>query len=121
MHKKYLIINTYSPTDGFSAEESLEFILSVASLEQTISILFLQNSIFQLSTNINYELINRQLLAQTIQAFELFALKNIYIEEHMLKKLKNLNLLINTNINFTSFSLKNLINLYNQHDLILWY
>jgi|GEM_PF-1172959 sulfur relay (sulfurtransferase) DsrF/TusC family protein len=121
MHKKYLIINTYSPTDGFNAEESLEFILSIASLEQPISILFLQNAAFQLLEQSQYELINRDLLAQTIQAFELFALKNIYIEDSMLIKLKNLNLLINTNINITKFSLNNFTDLYNKHDIILWY
>ena len=121
MHKKYLVINTYSPTEGFTAEESLEFILSVASLEQSISILFLQNSAFQLLNHTQYGLINRNLLVQTIQAFELFALKNIYIEDRILDELKNLNLLINNNINITKFSLDNLTDLYNKHDVILWY
>lgn len=113
-HKKYLIINTLSPTDGFCAEETLEFILSLASLEYEISILFLQNAVFQILTE-------QQLFTKIIEAFELFAIKNIYIEDLMLKKLQDLNLKISNYKNIKSFCLEHLHSLYNNHDIILWY
>lgn len=121
MAKKYLIINTYSPTNGWFAEESLEFVLSAASLEYEISILFLENSAFQLLEHSKFAMINRNLLAITLEAFDFFALKNIYIETNILNKFKNLNLFIKKNINFKPINLDNLNELYNNHDLVLWY
>ena len=107
MHQKYLIINTHSPVDDFYAEESLELILSSASLDLEVSVLFLQNAVFQLLDNQQYELINRNLFAKTLQALELFALKNIYVEDIMLEKLLISDLKTRSNINIIKFSLVN--------------
>jgi sulfur relay (sulfurtransferase) DsrF/TusC family protein len=113
--KKYLIINTYSSITGLIAEESLEFILSIASLEQEISVLFLENS--------GLKLIENQIQSQSnsLEALALFDLKNIYIEDCMLEKLTTWNLLINCKFNIKKFSITNLNYLYNNHDIILCY
>lgn len=121
MAKKYLIINTYKPTNGFFAEESLEFILTLASLEYEFAILFLDNSSYQLLEHTRFTDINRNLLAITLQSFEFFALKNIYIEARMLDNLKKLNLFIKDNINFKAFNLQDLSHFYNYYDIVMWY
>lgn len=121
MKKKYLIINHHSPARNLHSEETLEFILSIASMENNVSILLIGNAAFQVLNNQNYTLMDRGLLDQTLEAFKLFALQNIYIEQTMFKKIKqlNLNLMPNLNIIELELSLHNLNDLYKQHDIIL--
>lgn len=119
--KKYLIINHNTPLNNLYTEEFLELILSFASIEIELSILLLQYSAFQLLINQQYKLVNRNLLDQTIEAFKLFELKNIYIEDVMLKKIKKSKLNIMPNMHLIEFSWKNLNNLYKQHDIILFF
>ena len=119
--KKYLIINHHSPLDDLYTEESLELVLSIASLENEVSVLLLQNAVFQLLTKQQCKLANRNLLDQTLDAFELFGLKNIYVEDASFKQIKKLKLTISPNINIINFSLANLNDLYNQHDIILFF
>lgn len=121
MAKKYLIINTYHPTTGFFAEESLEFILTLASLEYEFGLLFLDRSTHQLLADTVFTDINRNLLAITLKSFEFFSLKNIYIETGALSKLKKLKLFIKDNINFKAFNLEDLRLLYNYYDIVMWY
>lgn len=117
--KKYLIINHNTPLNNLHTEEVLELMLTIASVENEVSILLLQNAAFQLLTNQQYQLVNRNLLNQTIKAFKLFEFKNIYIEDAMLQKFKKFQLNIIHNTNIIKFSWKNLNNLYKQHDVIL--
>jgi sulfur relay (sulfurtransferase) DsrF/TusC family protein len=116
--KNYLIINRHSPISDLYTEEILELILSIASLENSISILLLEDAGLLL-LNAQFKLIKRDLLDQTIAAFKLFNFENIYIENNMLEKFKTANLSILTEYNFKVFHWDQLNTLYNTHDIIL--
>ena len=116
--KNYLIINRHAPTSDLYMEEILELILSIASLENSISILLLEDAALIL-LNSQFKLINRNLLAKTIEAFKLFNFENIYIENTMLEKFKTANLSILTEYTFKEFHWDQLNTLYNTHDIIL--
>lgn len=117
--KKYLIINHHSPLDNLYTEEILELMLSIASIENEVSLLLLQSGIFQLLAMQKHQLSDRYLLEQTIEAFSLFEFKNIYVEQTMLKNLRSCNLQIIPDMNILEFNLKNIKDLCINHDIVL--
>ncbi len=117
--KKYLIINHYSPLNNLHTAEILELMLSIASIENEVSLLLLQSSIFQLLATQKYQLSDRYLLDQTIEAFRLFEFKNIYVEQTMLQNLKSCNLQMIPDMNILEFNLTNIQDLCINHDIVL--
>ena len=119
--KKYLIINHYAPLNNLYTEEILELMLGIASIENEVSLLLLQSSIFQLLVTQKYQLFDRHLLSQAIEAFSLFEFKNVYVEQTMLQQLRSCNLQIIPDLNIIEFNLANLQDLCIKHDIILCY
>lgn len=116
--KKYLIINHHAPIEHLYTEEVLELILSIASLDKQISVLLLQTSSLILLDQ-KYELTERILLKKTLEAFNLFALEDIYVEQNVLTQLNSLGLNLHNLKKIKPFSWNNLNNLYTNHDIIL--
>lgn len=118
--KKYLIINHHAPLYNLYTEEVLELTLSIASLDNLVSILLLEDAGLLL-LDLNLQLINRSLLHQTIEALKLFNLDNIYVEDIILDKFNKANLPILQEYKYyvKSFNWKQLSDLYNTHDIIL--
>jgi sulfur relay (sulfurtransferase) DsrF/TusC family protein len=97
--KKYLIVSHKSPLDGLHAEEILELILALASMEYDISIVFAGDAVLQLDLPTNYFNKVSKSLLKALDAFKLFDLDNIYIINS------------NSNSNSNSNKLNNLDNL----------
>lgn len=90
------------------AKESLEMVLAAASLEIKVSVLFLEDGVFQL--------INPA-LSKLLTAFPLYDIQNIYVVKESLAK-RNL-LEHRFVLPVTQLSLPELIPLFNQHTVII--
>lgn len=118
--KKYLIVTRKSPIEDLDTEEILELALSLASLDHYVSLLLLDDAGLLLLDS-NFDIINRNLLSKTIDAFKLFNFENIYVENIMLDNFQsaNLSVLPEYKNNIKSFYWEELNVLYKAYDIVL--
>ncbi|MFN3235174.1 MAG: sulfurtransferase complex subunit TusC [Gammaproteobacteria bacterium] len=85
--KKVLIFSHNSPYDGIEAEEALDFALATASLEQEVSLVFIDDGIYQLLAQQYPEKIMRRHHGKMIKLLEVYGVKNIYADDASIKRL----------------------------------
>ena len=86
MHKKYLFIMQDPPAAGIRAQESLDILLTAAAFDQDISLLFLDDGVYQLKRDQQGSAITSKHLGQALQSLVFFELKHIYVEEQSIKR-----------------------------------
>ena len=87
MIKRYLFILRKAPYSGTYAQEMLDIILTTAAFDQSVSILLLDDSIFQLKKHQYPEKHDMKDIATIFSALEIYDVKDIYIENESLKEL----------------------------------
>jgi len=84
--KRYLFILRKAPYSGTYAQEMLDIILTTAAFDQSVSILLLDDSIFQLKKHQYPEKHGMKDIATIFSALEIYDVKDIYTENESLKE-----------------------------------
>jgi len=84
--KRYLFILRKAAYSGTYAQEMLDIILTTAAFDQSVSILLLDDSIFQLKKHQYPEKHDMKDIATIFSALEIYDVKDIYIENESLKE-----------------------------------
>ncbi len=84
--KKFLFILSQSPHDGLWTQETLDIILTVAAFDQPVSLLFLDQGVFQIKNHQNPDLINTKNTAAIFEALEIYDIHDIFSEVESLQE-----------------------------------
>ncbi len=84
--KKFLFILSQSPHDGLWVQETLDILLTVAAFDQPVSLLFLDQGVFQIKKHQNSELINLKNTAAIFKALEIYDIQDIFSEVESLQE-----------------------------------
>lgn len=84
--KKILFISRQAPYGNATAREALDALLAASAYDQDISLLFMDDGVFQLMIEQNPKDIQQKNLGASLQALELYGVENLYIQEESLKK-----------------------------------
>lgn len=86
MSKHYLFILRKPAHSGAYAQEMLDIILTAAAFDQAVSILLLDDSVFQLKNHQHPETSDMKDIAALFAALEIYDVKDIYIEKESLQE-----------------------------------
>jgi len=76
--KKILFISRHAPYGNSYAREALDALLAASAYDQNLSLLFMDDGVFQLLPNQNPTFIHQKNMAASLQALELYGIENIY-------------------------------------------
>lgn len=79
---QYLYLLRQAPYNGSLAREALDMVLATAAFDQKVSLLFIDEGIFQLVKKQASELIQQKNIEKTLQAFELYDIDDIFYCEN---------------------------------------
>lgn len=84
--KKILCISRHAPYDSTFAREALDATLAASVFDQEISLLFIDDGIFQLVDSQKTKSISQKNISKTLTALTLYGVDNIYIQSTSLIK-----------------------------------
>jgi tRNA 2-thiouridine synthesizing protein C len=84
--RKFLFVLNQPPHDGLSVQETLDVILTVAAFDQPVSLLLLDNGVFQIKQNQNPEQVALKDTSAVFKALEIYDVHNIYLEVESLQE-----------------------------------
>lgn len=82
--QKFMFVNRRAPYGTIYAQESLEVVLIAAALEQDVSILFLDDAVFQLVKDQDTGAIGLKNFSRTFRALEGYDVEKLYVEQESL-------------------------------------
>ncbi len=84
--KKFMFVNRRAPYGTIYAQESLEVVLITAALEQDVSVMFLDDGVFQLRKGQDTTKIGLKNFSPTFRALEGYDVEKLYVERESLEK-----------------------------------
>lgn len=84
--KKYLIIFKHAPFDNYSNVEGLEFALSLAAFDQSVSLMFLEAGVLQLIRDKTTDNIQQKDATKVLAGLDLFEIEQLYAHRTALDK-----------------------------------
>jgi tRNA 2-thiouridine synthesizing protein C len=84
--KKILFIMRTTPHSGIQLQEKLDLILTTAAFDQAVSLVFLDNGVFQLKKGQNPEKQGLKDTAAIFNALEIYDINQLYIEVESLQE-----------------------------------
>jgi len=82
--KKFLYLNRRAPHGTIYAQESLEVVLIGAAFDQDVSIVFMDDGVFQIHNDQDTSAIETKNFAKTFRALEMYDVEKLYVEEESL-------------------------------------
>ncbi|PCJ22277.1 MAG: sulfurtransferase complex subunit TusC [Gammaproteobacteria bacterium] len=79
--KKILVVNRKSPYGSLRSREAIDTLLVASAYGVDVSALYLDDGVFQLVKSQHPEQIQSKNIAKMVSAFEMYDLKNIYVDE----------------------------------------
>lgn len=79
MSKKIMVISRQAPYGSSRAREALDAVLAAAVYEQELSLLFMDDGVFQLLKDQNASEIQQKNLAANLSALPLYGVEKIYV------------------------------------------
>lgn len=86
MSKKILFISRHAPYGSSIARDALDAILVASAYEQELSILFMDDGVFQLLQGQSSEHIGQKNIAALLPVFELYEIERIYVHKESLQE-----------------------------------
>lgn len=83
--KKLMYVNRRAPHGTIYAQESLEVVLIGAAFDQDVSIVFLDDGVFQIRKNQDTTAIETKNFAKTFRALEMYDVEQLYVEKESLE------------------------------------
>lgn len=84
--KRYLFVLRKPPHSGAHVQETLDIILTAAAFDQHVSILLLDDAVFQLKNGQNPEIVGMKDTAAIFDALGIYDVNDIYTELESLKE-----------------------------------
>jgi tRNA 2-thiouridine synthesizing protein C len=84
--KRYLFILRKPPHSGSHVQEMLDIILTAAAFDQSISLLLLDDGVFQLKKSQQPEVLAMKDTAAIFEALELYEITQVYVELESLQE-----------------------------------
>lgn len=114
--KRYLFVLNRPPHSGAQAQEMLDVILTAAAFDQSVSLLLLDDAVFQIKKGQNPDPVGMKDIAAIFTALEIYEVKQIYVEVESLQErgLKPADLCLAVREVFR----KDVAALMKQHDLV---
>lgn len=84
--KKFMYVNRRAPYGTIYALEGLEVVLIGAAFEQDVSMVFLDDGVFQLKKGQNTEESGMKNFSPTYRALEMYDVEKLYIEEESMEQ-----------------------------------
>jgi tRNA 2-thiouridine synthesizing protein C len=76
--RKLLFVTRKAPYGNSISREALDALLAASAYDQDLSLLFMDDGVFQLLSNQNSKFIHQKNMASSLQALELYGVENIY-------------------------------------------
>jgi tRNA 2-thiouridine synthesizing protein C len=86
MARKLLFISRHAPYGSSLARDALDAVLTAAAYDQDISLLFMDDGVFQLLKQQDPEPLEQKNIAATLPALPLYDVENIYVHWESLEK-----------------------------------
>jgi tRNA 2-thiouridine synthesizing protein C len=84
--RKILFISRHAPYGNSLSREALDAILAASAYDQELSLLFMDDGVFQLHKEQNAVSITQKNMASSLEALELYGIDNIYCHKRSLDK-----------------------------------
>ena len=86
VRKKFMYLNRRAPYGTIYAQETLELILVAAAFEQTVSVAFIDDGVFQLMQNQEPSALGIKQFTKAFGALDDFDVANVYVESESMEK-----------------------------------
>ena len=83
--KKFMYVNRRAPHGSIYAQESLEVVLVGAAFDQDVSIVFLDDGVFQIRKDQDTSGIETKNFSKTFRALEMYDVEKLYVEAESLE------------------------------------
>ena len=95
--KKILIIHRKAPIGTAYARDALDISLAASAFDQEVSLLFMDDGVFQLKSGQDSSQVNLKGISATLPALEMYDIKNVFVDEYSLSErgLQTADLIIN--------------------------
>ena len=84
--KKILFISRHAPYGSSLAKDALDAILAASAYDQQLSLMFMDDGVFQLLKNQSSNEINQKSFAAILPALSLYEINKIYVHKESLEK-----------------------------------
>jgi tRNA 2-thiouridine synthesizing protein C len=84
--KRFLVVNRRAPHGSIYALEALEVVLAAAAFEQVLSLLFLDDGVFQLKSGQDTSRQGTRNFSRTFRALEMYDVEQLYVEAESLRQ-----------------------------------
>lgn len=84
MKKKILLISRHAPYGKSTAREAIDIALAASVYDQDISVLFMDDGVFQLLANQHAQSIDQKNIASILTALPLYDIENIFVHQESL-------------------------------------
>ena len=82
--KKFLYVNRRMPHGTVYAQESLETVLIGAAFDQDVSMLFMDDGVFQIKKDQQPEALGNKNFSKTYRALEMYDVEKLFVEQESL-------------------------------------
>ncbi|MEE2698506.1 MAG: sulfurtransferase complex subunit TusC [Pseudomonadota bacterium] len=115
--KRFLFVNRKAPYGSIYALESLEVVLISAAFDQDISLVFMDDGVYQIAKDQDTEAINMKNFSRTYRALDGYDVEKLYVEKESLEArgLKEEDLLVDVEV----LNSKQLGKLMNAQDVVI--
>lgn len=115
--KKFLYVNRRAPHGSIYAQESLETVLIGAAFDQDVSMLFIDDGVFQIKKDQNPDGIEMKNFSKTYRALEMYDVEKLFVEQESLTErgLTEDDLLVDVEV----ISRNKVSSLVNEQDVVL--
>ena len=79
--KKFMYVNRRAPHGTIYAQESLEVVLIGAAFEQDVSVVFLDDGVYQIRKDQDTSAIGTKNFSKTFRALEMYDVEKLYVEK----------------------------------------
>ena len=79
--KKFMYVNRRAPHGSIYAQESLEVVLVGAAFDQDVSVVFIDDGVYQIRKDQDTEAIGTKNFAKTFRALEMYDVEKLYVEK----------------------------------------
>lgn len=84
MAKSVLLISRQAPWAGIAAAEALDIALAAGAFDLPLSILFMDDGVYQLLAEQQPQLLEQKDLSANLQALPMFGIEQLYVAQHCL-------------------------------------
>jgi tRNA 2-thiouridine synthesizing protein C len=84
--KKFIYINRKAPHGTVYALESLEVVLIAAAFDQNVSLVFMDDGVYQLKNNMDTNELEVKNFSKTYRALEMYDIDKLYVEKESMEQ-----------------------------------